>query len=172
MHVLFVCTGNLCRSPLAERLAQKLASDLGLEHFSASSAGTRAAIGRPMHPEAAAVLRSLGGDPSDFSAKQVTRKVATSADLIVTMEKAHRDAVLELAPQQLRRTFTLTEIARLVTDFGITSTADLARMRAQLTAADAPDMPDPIGQPAEVFSSVGTRISELVPALFRLQADA
>jgi protein-tyrosine phosphatase len=62
LHILFVCTGNICRSPSAERLATAAGA-------SASSAGTRAVIGHPMHPESARVLRDLGGDPDGFVAR-------------------------------------------------------------------------------------------------------
>ncbi len=59
MHVLFVCTGNICRSPTAERLAAGLSSMADLR---ASSAGTRAVIAHPMHPDAAQALMDLGGE--------------------------------------------------------------------------------------------------------------
>ena len=56
MHVLFVCTGNICRSPTAERLAVAYAARHGIADFTSSSAGTHAVIGHPIHPDAAAVL--------------------------------------------------------------------------------------------------------------------
>jgi len=62
VHVLFVCTGNICRSPTAERLTCAFATEHGLG-LDASSAGTRAVIGYGMEPTAAEVLRSMGGDP-------------------------------------------------------------------------------------------------------------
>ena len=113
MHIVFVCTGNICRSPTAERLAIAYAGEHGIPDFTASSAGTRAVIGRPIHKDAAVVLEKLRGDASSFAARQLTYKVASSADLIVTMTRDHRDIVLEAAPRQIQRTFTLTEAARL-----------------------------------------------------------
>ena len=155
MHILFVCTGNICRSPTAERLA-------AAGGVTASSAGTRAVIGHPVHPEAARVLRHLGGDPSGFAARQLTAKIAGAADLVVTMTRAHRDAVLELAPRQLRRTFTLTEAAELITRFSPSGVADLAGLRPHLSADQVLDVPDPIGQSPEVFDRVGAQIDALV----------
>lgn len=155
MHILFVCTGNVCRSPSAERLAAAAG-------VSASSAGTRAVIGHPVHPEAARVLRDLGGDPDGFAARQLTAKIAGAADLVLTMTREHRDAVLELAPRQLRRTFTLTEAAELISRFSPESVADLAGLRPQLPAGDVRDVEDPIGQSAEVFDRVGAQIAVLV----------
>lgn len=156
MHILFVCTGNICRSPTAERLA---AAVPGLR---ASSAGTRAVIGHPVHPEAARVLRDLGGDPAGFAARQLSPKIAGGADLILTMTRAHRDAVLEMAPRQLRRTFTLAEAAALTTEFGPAEVADLAALRPHLRAGLDLDVADPIGQSPEVFDRVGAQIAELV----------
>lgn len=155
MHILFVCTGNICRSPTAERLA----ASWGL---SASSAGTRAVIGYPMHPEAARVLRDLGGDPADFAARQLNAKIAGAADLIVAMTREHRDAVLEIAPRQLRRTFTLTEISALTGGFDPADVAALAALRPHLRPEQVADVVDPIGQGPEVFDRVGAQIAELL----------
>ena len=66
IRILFVCTGNICRSPSGERLAAALNAQNPITGFRASSAGTRAVIAHPVHPEAARVLADLGGDPADF----------------------------------------------------------------------------------------------------------
>lgn len=158
MHILFVCTGNICRSPTAERLA----SALGGDELRASSAGTRAVIGHPMHPESAEVLRRLGGDPKGFVARQLKPAIAADADLILTMTTMHRDYVLEYAPRQLRRTFTLTEAVRLITEFEPESVEDLAGLRSHLGSGGVVDIPDPIGQTPEVFAQVGSQIADLV----------
>ena len=155
MRILFVCTGNICRSPSAERLAR-------LAGVEASSAGTRAVIGHPMHPEAARVLVELGGDPSEFVARQLKPRIAGDADLILAMTAFHRDAVLEMAPRQLRRTFTLAEAALLTTRFSPGGVGELAALRPQLSSSEVFDVPDPIGQSPEVFDRVGLQIAELV----------
>ena len=157
MHILFVCTGNICRSPTAERLTTVFAPAL-----QASSAGTRAVIGHPVHPEAARVLGDLGGDPAGFAARQLSAKIAGGADLIVAMTRQHRDAVLEIAPRQLKRTFTLSEAAVLITEFEPDSLADLAALRPHLRAEQVVDVPDPIGQSPDVFDRVGAQIAGLV----------
>ncbi len=84
------------------------------------------------------------------------------------MTREHRDAVLEQAPRQLRRTFTLVEAARLVSDFGAREIPDLAALRPQLPSNEPVDVPDPIGQDADVFRSVGSMIAELMPPLMEL----
>ena len=114
------------------------------------------------------VLERLGGDASGFAARQLKSKIASAADLIIAMTSAHRDAVLEAAPRQLSRTFTLTEAARLATMDGAETLADLASLRRHLTASDVADIPDPIGQSPEVFAAVGSQIAELLPPILEL----
>lgn len=162
MHVLFVCTGNICRSPTAERLATALCALAQIPDFRASSAGTRAMIAHPMHPDAARVLRDLGGDPDNFVARQITPAIAMNADLVLALTKDHRDAVLEIAPRQLHRTFTLTEAALLSNRFGPGDVKDLAALRPQLRADEIPDVPDPIGRNQEFFAQVGSQIADLM----------
>jgi len=162
VHILFVCTGNICRSPTAERLAVAFSTEDPIADFRASSAGTRAVIGHPVHAQSARVLTELGGDPADFAARQLTAKIAADADLVLALTKAHRDAVLELAPRQLHRTFTLTEAAQLTNLFDPDSVQDLGALRPQLRADQSPDVPDPIGQDPEVFDRVGAQIAHLL----------
>lgn len=116
MHLLFVCTGNICRSPTAERLSAAYAGRFQIPDFGASSVGTRVLIAHAMHQDAAAVLEQLGGDASGFAARQFKPKIAADADLVITMMRAHRDTVLERTPRLLRRTFTLTEASRLASE--------------------------------------------------------
>lgn len=168
MHVLFVCTGNICRSPTAERLAVAFSARLQIPGFSASSAGTRAVIGHAIHHDAAPVLERLGGDSAAFVARQLNPRIASSADLILTMTKAHRDSVLELAPQRLNQTFSLSEAACLIADFGAQTIADLAAVRPRLRQREVTDVLDPIGQGADVFSAVGLQIADLLSPILAL----
>jgi protein-tyrosine phosphatase len=163
-----VCTGNICRSPTAERLAAALIAQSQIPDLFASSAGTRAVIAHPIHEAAALVLERLGGDASNFAARQLTRRIASDADLVLTMTRAHRDAVLELAPHRLHRTFTLGEAARLAAEYEARSVADLARLRPKLTGQNAFDIPDPIGRDAQVFADVGFQIAGLLPPVLEL----
>jgi len=125
-----------------------------------------------MHPDAARVLEELGGDPTGFAARQLTTKIASAVDLVISMTRAHRDAVLELAPRQLHRTFTLAEAARLVSEFGARDVKGLAALRPQLTPGDAADIPDPIGRDPDVFNRVGSLIAELMPPVMQLCRDS
>ena len=109
--VLVVCEGNLCRSPLAERL---LTSRLAGAEVRVASAGVHAVVGAPMDASAAAELTRLGGDPSEFEARQLTASMATEADLVLTATRAIRGQVVATAPAALKRTFTLLELAALL----------------------------------------------------------
>lgn len=169
MHVLFICTGNICRSPTAERLAAAYgSSQFNIPNLATSSAGTRAVIGQPIHQQAAAILERLGAATSHFAARQLTAKIANNADLLIAMTKEHRDSVLELAPRQFQRTFTLVEAATLAGDFDARTIGDLPRFRPRLTLNALTDIPDPIGEGPEVFEEVGSRIAELLQPILEL----
>lgn len=141
---------------------------LQVPDFSASSAGIRAVIGHPVQREAALVLETLGANASNFAARQLTSRIASDADLVLTMTKAHRDAVLELAPHRLHRTFTLSEAARLVSEHNARNVADLAALRPNVAAHELSDVPDPVGRSAEYFSMVGSQIAALLPPILDL----
>jgi protein-tyrosine phosphatase len=168
LHVLFVCTGNICRSPTAERLGAAYSARLPVPNFRASSAGTRAAIARPIQREAALVLEKLGGEVSNFAARQLTATIASDADLVLTMTTAHRDTVLELVPHQLHKTFKLTEAAHLASEYHAQNVAELAALRPHLATHSLPDIPDPIGQSKEFYAMVGSQIANLLPPILEL----
>jgi protein-tyrosine phosphatase len=168
LHVLFVCTGNICRSPIAERFAVAEAARAGSTGFQASSAGIRAVIGSPIEPHAANVIEKLGGAVDSFAARQLTPRIAADADLILTMTRAHRDRVLEVAPSRLHRTFTLGEAAQLLTRHHVDDVSGMSRMRAHLNPQEIADVPDPIGRDADFFSTVGAQIVDQLTPLFEL----
>jgi protein-tyrosine phosphatase len=84
------------------------------------------------------------------------------------MTRAHRDTVLDFAPNQLRRTFTLSEAARLASECNARTVADLAALRPHVAAHEVWDIPDPIGQSAEVFAMVGSQIADLLRPILDL----
>jgi protein-tyrosine phosphatase len=186
--LLLVCTGNICRSPLAERvgrdlLARMLGKDAGLVQI--VSAGTRAVVGAEMHPASARVLAELGGDPCGFRARQLTDGLAAGADLTLTMTREHRHHVLGRAPRAMSRTFTLREAAGLLdligSDVRLSGPCPMERVRALVTTmaaarscragSGADDVLDPIGQNDDVHSHVGQLVVDaLVPVLVHLAA--
>jgi protein-tyrosine phosphatase len=146
-RILFVCIGNVCRSPLGERL---LAHALPADRFAVGSAGVGAMAGSPMAPEAAAQLESYGVSADGFVARQLTPSLVDESDLVLTATTAVRTRVLEDAPGALRRTFTVLEFAALLDLVAAESDpAELVRVaaeqRSQATLDDY-DIPDPYGR--------------------------
>lgn len=109
--ILTVCTGNVCRSPAVERL---LASQLG-PTVSVSSAGTHALVGHPIAEPMAALLQQVGVESKGFEARRLSEQMLKEADLILPMTRVQRGLIVELWPSAVRRTFTLREFARLLT---------------------------------------------------------
>jgi protein-tyrosine phosphatase len=184
--LLLVCTGNICRSAMGERLGRAfLAEVLGdrATDFRVVSAGMRAVVDSAMHPDSALVLRGFGAEPGDFRARQFAEHMAVDADLILTMTRGHRSDILHRAPRALARTFTLREAADLLGLLGEPVGTDghtsaerarslvrvMAAARAQRHSGEHDDVRDPIGQPVDVHQMVGEAIAEaLLPVLSRL----
>ena len=99
VRVVFVCWGNICRSPIAERVAQRKAEEAGLSDVEFTSAATSdEELGSPMDRRAAAVLRDRGYDPDSHVSHQVDAAEIAAADLVVAMEDLHIDRLRRLAP--------------------------------------------------------------------------
>ena len=113
MEILTVCTGNICRSPLAELLLASRLADVGAR---TRSAGVRAAPAAAMTPEAIALAVANGvAEPAARAhlSRRLTESMLRSPDLILAMDRGHRREIAELAPSRLRSTFTVREFARL-----------------------------------------------------------
>ncbi|MFP5313076.1 MAG: low molecular weight phosphatase family protein [Actinomycetes bacterium] len=114
VRILTVCTGNICRSPVAERLLQAGLEQVVPGGFQVSSAGTRALVGEPMQPISADIVRTFGGNSDGFAARQLTPRILRGVDLVLTMTAGHRGEVLQLDASLLKRTFTIREFARML----------------------------------------------------------
>ena len=176
--VLVVCIGNVCRSPLAERLLrERLREQLGelSEAVVVESAGTRAMAGRPMDAMAAQELGRLGLTNEDFRARQLTERMANDAGLVLTATKELRSRVLEDAPGALRRAFTITEFAALVDGVSADSPRELvadAAQRRSLARVEDYDVPDPIGAGPEVHRQAADLIDASVTPIAAAIATA
>jgi len=176
-----VCTGNICRSPVAEQLLRVQTEPLsGL--IATSSAGTYARPGQVMTEQAAALSRSYGGDPSQHRASELTLARVERSNLIVTMTREHRGEVVSMLPRASRKTFTLREFDRLVRTYrdlepeawakprGASAAAlnsfvlDVGAKRGFSTAvlpADD-DIVDPYRRSQDIYDQAGSLISQSI----------
>jgi protein-tyrosine phosphatase len=142
-RILFVCSGNTCRSPLAEAIARSvLPSRVGFD-VEVGSAGTSASGGSPASSYSLEVARDHGLDLSSHRARALSAALIQHADLIVTMGVRHRDTVGELDPDSLESTFLLTNFS---------------------DRHDG-DIPDPIGGGREVYERTYLVIRECIESM-------
>ena len=110
--ILTVCTGNICRSPLAAQLLAHLLRDI--PEVSVASAGTHALADRPMSEFSQEIAIARGVEhPEHHRARQMTAALLESSDLILAMASDHRRSIIEVSPRVTRRVFALREFARL-----------------------------------------------------------
>lgn len=110
MHsVLFVCTANICRSPMAAALLRaKVAAEAA--DWRIESAGTWALEGNPAASQAQLIMKERGQDIFAHSSRSVSRELLKSFNLILTMEHGHKEAMQIEFPEVSRRIFTLSEM--------------------------------------------------------------
>ena len=109
MNVLFICTGNTCRSPMAEGYFKKLCIDKGRNDIVVSSAGTYAMEGIPPSESAIAVLKDYCVDISSLRSSHLSYEQLEAADLIVVMTENHYHQVLTLDPAAFSKVKMLLE---------------------------------------------------------------
>lgn len=142
-RVLFVCIGNICRSPLGAALLKSRLTGPG---FEVDSAGVMALVSHEMEPNAASFAVAEGIDVSGFRSQQLTAHHVTHSDLILTATKDLRSRVLSDTPGALRRTFSVLEFAALLDIVepladprALVASAAAARSQARLETYDIPD---------------------------------
>ncbi|WP_255951968.1 arsenate reductase/protein-tyrosine-phosphatase family protein [Streptomyces odontomachi] len=196
-RILHVSTGNVCRSPITERLTRHaLATRLGMTGYASGapiggliveSAGTWGHEGAPMEAHAETVLADFGADAGGFTGRELLDEHVIRADLVLTATRDHRAQVISMGHSAGLRTFTLKEFTRLVraidpatlpnpADDGIVERARAlvraaAALRGWLLApsVEADEVYDPYGAPLPFFRSVGEEIREaLEPVVFAL----
>ena len=172
--VLFICTGNIARSPMAEALMRRALDRQGVS-ASVESSGTMDWL-RPAEPEAVEVMATMGLDISTHMSRPLAVDQLRSVDLVLGLAREHvRDAAL-LSPDVLPRMFTLKEIVRRsgeVRGPGHAESLDswLGRLTADRTLdsllGDSPtdDIIDPIGLPVTEYRTTALEISRLTDSL-------
>src|SRR5436190_23479112 len=144
--ILFVCTGNICRSPMAEGLFRHAVK--GRSDFRVLSAGVGAVEGAPPSEYAVRALKELGIDISNQRSRMLTSEVVQRADYIFGMTHSHVDAVTLLYPQAAEKTFLLREFDETLDNYEA-------------------DIGDPIGGSYEVYVSCRDQIEQGIVSLLR-----
>lgn len=169
--VLFVCTGNLCRSPMAAAFARRALAERGAP-VTVLSAGTLGS-GRGVTADTARVMARRGLDMSSHRSRLLEDALTGDLDLIVGMAREHARAVVEQRPDAFLKTFTLRDLAARAFDAGPRAPGeDLAaylqraaagRGFSSLAGATASDdIVDPIGQSPAVYERCANEIEGLV----------
>lgn len=179
-RILTVCTGNICRSPMAERLLQAGLDERYPGQFEVRSAGTGALVGNPVDVKVAGFIRELGGSADGFSARQLTPAILHGQDLVLALTREHRSRVVELSPAMLRKTFTLRELARLLPTLTLDESprgADRWRAgipkatrarSARAGAAQDDDVVDPYKRDDDYYLLMREEIASSLPPLLAL----
>ena len=117
LRVLFVCSGNTCRSPMAQLLLQQAIIEKGWsEEIQVVSAGVCAAVGEPVSEGARLAMQRRGIDALSHSARLLDGALVDQASLILVMTKGHAAAVGNLYPSGKDKTYTLAQFCNLAMD--------------------------------------------------------
>src|SRR5690242_2095535 len=144
--VLFVCTGNVCRSPMAEGLFRHAVQGRG--EYRVLSAGLGAMEGQPPSPYAVQAVKELGIDISNQRSRMLTPELVMQADYIFGMTHSHIDTVMMLYPMAAEKTFLLREFDETLDQF-------------------EKDISDPIGGSYEIYLTCRDQIEQGLPSLLR-----
>jgi protein-tyrosine phosphatase len=172
--ILVVCTGNICRSPIAEGLLRgALVARFGTLAPNVASAGTFGMEGSGARAESVRAAAERGVDISGHVAREITGTMVEHATLVVTMAGEHRDAIARFSPDTAHKTFTLKELVRLLESLpnvapGVAPDALLKRAaeaeaKRENGFAGNPhdlDVADPLGMPIDSYRAIAWELDE------------
>lgn len=141
-RILMVCTGNICRSPMAEGLLKKALADNSLDGVEVRSAGTFALVGRGAEPLAQSVMKPFGVELDGHRAQMLTLELVRWADRILVMTPSHAQAVGEIDPDAPAKVRLLgsygpgAEPERAIADpFGASAASEYRRCAVEIAEA-------------------------------------
>ncbi|MFZ2277126.1 MAG: low molecular weight protein arginine phosphatase [Prosthecobacter sp.] len=143
-NVLFVCTGNTCRSPMAEALFRDLVRER--TDYQVSSAGVAAAPGMPASKHTAALLKERGLDLASFQSRMLDQKTLEQATHVFAMSSHHMAAIADEFPEQADKVYLVSEFAA----------EDALRGR---------DVSDPFGQGRSAYEETLRSLEKILPSL-------
>src|SRR5215469_3812792 len=144
--ILFVCTGNVCRSPMAEGLFRHAVQGRG--DFRVLSAGLGALDGQPPTPHSVAAMKEIGIDITRHYSRSLTAELVRDADLILGMTHSHVDTVALLYPPAAEKTFLLREFDETLEPY-------------------EKDISDPIGSPYHIYVECRDQIEQGIATLLK-----
>jgi len=171
--ILVVCSGNICRSPVAEGLLRRAVQRrFGPDAPGVSSAGTIGLEGSPATRESVEASAERGIDISAHVARRLTDAMVQGSDLVVCMAAEHRAEIGQRVPAAIDRTFTLKELARVLEHDAPSAPQlrDVLGARVALAAATRrdggpsnpydEDIVDPLGMPLETYRAIAWELDE------------
>ncbi|HEX7262465.1 MAG TPA: hypothetical protein VF258_11725 [Luteolibacter sp.] len=144
-HVLFVCTGNTCRSPMAEGLFSQAVA--GRDDYQVSSAGVAASKGAPCNPETAALLKKRGTTLDRFTSRPVSDAILATATHVFAMTRSHLQTLEARFPKHADKFYLVCEFAEIPGE-GI-----------------AADVPDPIGLGRKAYEETAGILDIAIPTI-------
>lgn len=175
MKILMVCTGNLCRSPMAEGIVRHALERSGCSEIEVASVGTWAMFGLPAMDEAIETMRGRGIDIEAHRSRGVDPKELKAADVVIAMTSVHRKEILSIAPEVSDRLILLKELVELGLEGELPTEAE-ARVARLLGAARpkwrrALDLDDPIGKPIGAYQKTAAEIEVAAEVLVGALCD-
>jgi protein arginine phosphatase len=169
LKVLFVCTGNVCRSPMAEGFLRWEADRRGLD-LDVRSTGTHAWHGRAATIDGRKIMAELGVPIDDHRTLELDDRLVDWADLIIGMSREHARDTVRTFPGAERKTYTMKGLLELLPSLPPHDDTEAwleaaNRIRDRADAVVVQDIEDPIGERASAYRRVATEIQELTRRL-------